>query len=138
MAEQLSMIRALALLPLMALTASCATLPDTGDDRAALDEALEGKVAGKAQSCITLDEARGATIYRDAIVYRASRRLSYVNASPGCRSNEVDPIFVNDVFGSRLCRGDVVRTISRFGGMPGPFCILGDFTPYRTPRGEGR
>ena len=57
-----------------------------------------------------------------------------MNDAKGCNSFDSDPIFVNDVRGSQLCRGDVVRLISRTGGIQGPFCVLGDFTPYRTPK----
>lgn len=135
MAEQLSVIRTLAALPLLVLAASCATMPPGRDDSADLAKELTGKVAEKPRSCIALDDARSAKIFDDAILYRTSRRLSYVNASKGCRAFDSDPIFINEVHGgSQLCRGDVVRTVSRSGGIPGPFCVLGEFTPYRTPK----
>ena len=136
MAEQLSVIRILASLPLFVLAASCASMPPGRDDSADLARELAGKVAEKPRSCIPLDDARSAKVFDDAILYRASRRVSYVNAAKGCRSFDTDPIFVNEVRGSQLCRGDVVRLVSRSGGIPGPFCILGDFTPYRTPRAK--
>ena len=134
MAEQLSVTRTLALLPFIALAAACTTMAMPRDDSADLAKETAGKVAEKPRSCIPLDDARGAKIFNDAIVYRVSRRLTYVNAAKGCSSFDNDPIFINDVHGSQLCRGDVVRTVSRSGGIPGPFCVLGDFTPYRTPK----
>ncbi len=134
MAEQFSVIRLAACVPLMALVASCATMGAERDDTAELAQELAGKVAEKPRTCIPLDEARSAKIYKDALVYRASRRLTYVNASKGCSTFDSDPIFINEVHGSQLCRGDLVRTVSRTGNIPGPFCVLGDFTPYRTPR----
>jgi hypothetical protein len=135
MAEQLSVIRTLAALPLIVLAASCASMPPGRDDSADLVKELTGKVAEKSRSCISLDDARSAKIFDDAILYRTSRRLNYVNAAKGCRTFDPDPIFINEVRGgSQLCRGDLVRTVSRSGGIPGPFCVLGDFTPYRTPK----
>jgi hypothetical protein len=134
MAEQLSVIRILTALPLLVLAASCASMPPGRDDSADLATELTDKVAEKPRSCISLDDASGAKIFDDAILYRTSRRLSYVNAAKGCRTFDSDPIFVNHVQGSQLCRGDVVRTVSRSGGIPGPFCVLGDFTPYRTAK----
>ncbi len=134
MAEQLSVMRILAILSVAALAASCATAAQPRDDSADMAKELVGKVAEKPRSCIPLDDARGAKVFNDAIVYRVSRRLSYVNAAKGCNSFDNDPIFVNEVRGSQLCRGDVIRLVSRSGGIPGPFCVLGDFTPYRTPR----
>lgn len=139
MAQQLPLtlkaIGVAALVPLVAMAASCASVPRNADtDRAALEKELVGKVAEKPRSCIPLVDANGAKIYEDAIVYRASRRLSYVNDAKGCRSFDPDPIFVSEVRGSQLCHGDLIRLVSRTGGIPGPFCVLGDFTPYRAPR----
>lgn len=122
----------LAALTLM-LTASCATVPPAprGDDPA-LVEVLKGKVAQKSRSCIPLDQTRSTTIYNGAVVYTANRNLTYVSRSPGCRAMSSDPIFVVQPFGSQLCRGDTVRMVDRVSHIPGGFCILGDFTPYRT------
>ncbi len=133
MAEQLSVMRLAAFIPLLGLAACSSTPPSTGsDDR--LAAALAGKVAEAPRSCIDLDDARSGEVLRDVIVYRTSKTLSYVNSTPGCRAFSTDPIFVNRVFGSRLCRGDTVQFVERTGGIPGPVCVLGDFTPYRTPR----
>jgi hypothetical protein len=126
-------MRAVILIPMLALAscaASSARSPDA--DRAEIAKELAGKTAGEPRSCIPLDDARSAKAYHDALVYRTSRRLIYVNAARGCDSFDPDPIFVNKVFGSQLCRGDVIQLVSRTGGIPGPFCILGDFTPYRS------
>lgn len=134
MAEQLSVIRLGVLALVLALAASCATMAPPRDDSADIAEALAGKVAEKPRTCIPLDDARGAKVYNDAILYRVSRRLTYVNNAKGCNSFDPDPIFVSEVRGSQLCRGDVMRLVSRVGGFQGSFCILGDFTPYRTPK----
>ena len=128
------MMRIAALLPVMVIVASCATMGPPRDDSAELAKETAGKVAEKPRSCIALTDANGAKVFNDAIVYRASRRLTYVNAAKGCNTFDPDPIFVNEVRGSQLCRGDVIRTVSRSGGIPGPICILGEFTPYRTPK----
>lgn len=122
------------MLPLFVLVASCTSLPLARDDSADLAKEIVGKVAGKPRSCIALDDARGAKLFNDAIVYRVNRRLSYINGAKGCNAFDIDPIFVNEVSNGQLCRGDVIRLISRSGGIPGPACVLGDFTPYRTPR----
>ena len=134
MAEQFSVIRSAALLPFLMLAASCAGMATSRDDSADMAKELAGKIAERPRSCISLDDARGAQIFNDAIVYRVSRRLSYVNGAKGCNSFDSDPIFVNEVRSSQLCRGDVVRLLSRSGGIAAGFCVLGDFTPYRTPR----
>lgn len=127
------MMRMLIILPLLALASCAGSSSRSPDDSAALAKELAGKTAGEPRSCIPLDDARSPTAYHDALVYRTSRRLTYVNAARGCDSFDPDPIFVNRVMGSQLCRGDIVQLVSRTGGIPGPFCILGDFTPYRAP-----
>lgn len=134
MTDQTFVIRVALLLPMLAFAAACAGSATQRDDSADLANELVGKVAEKPRSCIALDDARGSKVYNDAIVYRVSRRLTYVNDAKGCNSFDSDPIFVNEVRGSQLCRGDVVRLVSRTGGIQGPFCVLGDFTPYRTPK----
>jgi hypothetical protein len=116
------------------MAASCSSTPPPSGPDTKLAEALAGKVAEAPRSCINLVDARSAEVLRDVIVYRTSRKLIYVNSTPGCRSFTNDPIFVNKVFGSQLCRGDSVQFIERAGGVPGPICLLGDFTPYRVPR----
>jgi len=127
-------IRLAAIVPLMAACASCATMAAQRDDSAEFAKEIEGKVAEKARTCIPLADARGAKAFDDALVYRVSRRLTYVNKASGCNAFDPDPIFVTDVRGGQLCRGDVVQLVSRVGGIAGPVCILGDFTPYRSPR----
>lgn len=127
-------MRSLIIPPLFVVLASCAGASSRSpDDSAAIAKEVAGKTAGEPRSCIPLDDASSATAYHDAIVYRTSRRLTYVNAARGCDAFDPDPIFVNRVMGSQLCKGDIVQLVSRTGGIPGPFCILGDFTPYRAP-----
>lgn len=116
------------------LLAACATVPAAAGDDPELTKLIAGKVAGKPQSCISLRDARSSTITRDAIVFRESRRRTYVSATPGCRTNALDPILITRSFGSRLCSGDLVTLTDRGSGFPGPSCPLGEFTPYETPR----
>lgn len=134
MAERFSLIRTCAAAGALILTASCATVPQEEGPDPKLAEALKGMHAEKARSCIPLDEARSAKVYRGAILYTPGRRLSYVNNSPGCQTNDYDPLFVVETFGTQLCKGDTVKFVDRISGMPGGFCVLGDFTPYRSRR----
>ncbi len=120
------------ILPL-ALLAGCATTSQTaqGPDPK-LAAALEGRVAGEPQSCIRLDQATGNEVFRDAILYRASRGKFYVAEAPGCGSagGHNDFILVQNVFGSQLCRGDIVRLVERSGGFGAGACAIRGFTPY--------
>lgn len=136
MTDLVSMLKVAVVVPLLVLGSAGATAQTRGqrDDGAELAKALEGKIAEKPRVCIPLDEARAAKTYNDAITYRVSRRLTYVNSAKGCNAFDPDPILITDLRGSQLCRGDIVQIVSRVGGLFGPVCILGDFTPYRTPR----
>ena len=134
----MTMIR---MIPALLLLAGCATVtqPASGPDPR-LAAALEGRVAGRPQNCIRLDQATGNEIYRDAILYRPSRRTFWLADAPGCGSSRGhnDFILVQNVFGSQLCRGDIVRMVERAGGFGAGACAIRGFTPYTKPKPEGR
>ena len=125
------------ILPLV-LLAGCATTTQVaqGPDPK-LTAALEGRVAGPPQNCIRLDQASGNEIFRDAILYRTNRNRYYLAEAPGCGASGTsnDYILVQNVFGSQLCRGDIVRLIERSGGFTGGACAIRSFTPYSKPKG---
>ena len=113
---------------------ACATVPqETGPDPK-LAAATAGLVVGKPKHCIRLDEAVGSEVVRSGIIYRTSRRLTYVNIAPGCGSVRSDDIMINEVHSSELCRGDIVRFADRTSGFTSGSCALGDFVPYRRPQ----
>ena len=99
-----------------------------------LQKQIGGKVAGEPVSCIS--SAQHTDIIRvsdDMLLYKVSGRLVYQNRlkSP-CRGLASDrDIMVTEQFGSQQCRGDIFKLVDRIGGIPGPFCVLGDFVPYR-------
>jgi hypothetical protein len=108
------------ILPLV-LLAGCATTTEMaqGPDPK-LTAALGDRVAGKSQSCIRL----------------ASRSRYFLADAPGCGSSRGhnDYILVQNVFGSQLCRGDIVRLVERVGGSTGGACAIRGFTPYTKPK----
>lgn len=135
MAERLPLIRLSTAVIALLLTASCATVPQEEGPDPELAAALKGKVAEKPRSCIQLDEANSAKVYRGAITYTPARNLMYVNTSPGCQTSIPDPLYVVEPFtGRQLCKGDTVKFVDRMSHMPGGFCVLGEFTPYRSKR----
>lgn len=99
-----------------------------------LQKQIGGKVAGEAVSCISnLQTGAVIRITDDMLLYRVSGRLVYQNRlkspCPGLASDR--DIIVTEQFGSQQCRGDIIKLVDRIGGVPGPFCVLGDFVPYR-------
>ncbi len=100
-----------------------------------LQEQIRGKDAGEAVRCIS--SVQNTNIIRvsdDMLLYKVSGRLVYQNrlksSCPGLASDR--DIMVTEQFGSQQCRGDIIKLVDRIGGIPGPFCVLGDFVPYRT------
>lgn len=97
-----------------------------------LAEAIDGRVAGEAQTCIALGTTQGPQIVApDTLIYRENQRRIWVTRSPGCPGLSGDPVIVARVFGSQLCRNDLFQTVPRGGAaVPGPLCRFGTFTPY--------
>ena len=108
--------------------------PLTDKQSKLLQNQIGGKAAGKAVSCISstphVDVIR---VSDDLLLYKVSGRLVYQNRlksrCPGLASDR--DIMVTEQFGSQQCRGDIIKLVDRLGGIPGPFCVLGDFVPYR-------
>ena len=99
-----------------------------------LEKQIGGKVAGEPISCISnFQNDNIIRVSDDMLLYKVSGRLVYQNRlkspCPGLASDR--DIMVTEQFGSQQCRGDIIRLVDRIGGIPGPFCILGDFVPYR-------
>ena len=131
-------------LPLMALglLASCATGPEpeaklTPKQAERLAKLLDGKEAGKPQSCVSATPNNRLTaISDDVLVMPVNRNLVYRNDLNGtCRGLARGDILVLELHGSQYCRGDMARVVSPVSGFMGAVCSLGDFVPYRTPKG---
>ncbi len=123
------------LLPLLLILAGCAATGTDGPsrDQEALSRELADRVAGESVSCISPTSSSGALTIVDSrtLVYREGRTL-WVNRlrdqCPGLRP--LDTLIV-EVQGSRYCRDDRFRSLQSGSSIPGPTCLLGDFTPYR-------
>jgi hypothetical protein len=133
---EMAMIRALLLLAPLTL-ASCAS-DQYAERQRAYDETklarlLGDRVPGETQDCLdsrstngseavgsqTMLYFQGSTVYRNDLIGQCS----------GLRADDIPVITSNS---GRLCRGDMVRTVSR--GAPGITtggCALGSFVPYR-------
>lgn len=120
---------------LLLLGTACATTGAARDGTpdAKLAKALVGKVAGTPRSCLSTSDARSSTTYRDAILYRVNSKLTYVNDLGKCPFLRDDNILVAKVYGSQICRGDIVNMVGRAGGFPMGSCVFSDFVPYRSP-----
>jgi hypothetical protein len=118
----------------LALAGCASTMAGQRADKgeAELASMLEGRVAGKPQSCIPAWHSTNLKVIDDtAIVYDAGNTI-YVARPAQPQSLDSDDILVLERTGSQLCKHDVVRTIDRSGFMTG-VVFLGDFVPYTKP-----
>ncbi|WP_116090980.1 hypothetical protein [Sphingomonas crusticola] len=102
-----------------------------------LAKLLQGRVAGKPVSCISLSRSSSDSMKIPglAMAYRQGGTW-YVNRfSDDCTQLSEDTILVTHTIGSRLCRGDSADLISATGRFPVGACIFGDFVPYTRPKG---
>lgn len=127
-------MRRLALLLSLLIVAGCAA-PDARAptrEAEALQQDLAGRTAGAPASCIPATGSQGLTIVDPRTLAYDQGRTIWVNRleadCPGMRP--MDTLIV-ELNGSQYCRGDHFRTTSAGNTIPGPICVLGDFTPYR-------
>jgi len=99
---------------------------------AGLARELANYVPGQPQSCISnFPNQNLRVIDASTIAYGSGRRV-YVNHLPGpCPALSSYNTVIVDTQGSQYCRGDRVRGLEPGSIIPGPWCNLGDWTPYR-------
>lgn len=130
------------LIPALLAAAAIAASPvATGREKLApedqLAKLLEGRVAGKPQSCIPLSTTRSSQIIdKTAIVYRIGSTLWVNRPKGGAESLDDDDILVLKTSGSQLCSIDTLELHDRSSHMYSGFVSLGEFVPYRRDKGE--
>lgn len=128
MAKLPTMVRCTGIAVVAGLASGCGPEPAAGP--AALPE-LAGRIAGQPQSCVSIQPATTMRIAdRRTILYGSGATVWVNRMASDCFANSMD-ILVTHPTGSEYCRGDIVRSVSPQGGIPGPSCVLGDFVPYR-------
>src|SRR3546814_21008391 len=90
----------------------------TAKQQATLTKALEGKVAGKPQSCISMiPRADLQVISADVLLYKIGRTV-YVNCMMGnCSGLTNGRHLVSHVWGSKVFRGDIAHDDELIMGM---------------------
>jgi len=112
--------------------AGCAAVGESGEEQLARE--IAGRVAGEPRDCVPA--STGHTLHaidNQTIVYRTSDTV-WVNRLGG-ECSGLGPLSTLQVeaFSSQFCRGDRVRGVEPGQSIPGPYCPLGQFVPYRTP-----
>jgi hypothetical protein len=120
----------IAILALALLVSCAAPPPDSAPRKLAVE--LAGRTAGAPQRCVLIQQneaLRISTTDRHMLLYGSGRTVFANALSPGCGFGAED-IPISEPLGSYHCRGDIVRSVDRFSGIPGPACVLGDFVPF--------
>lgn len=116
-------------LPILLLASACAV----GSVREAdLSGELAGLSSGPPEQCVgAVSAANLAARDSSTLVYRRGATI-WVNRlaapCPGLRATST--LILEPTDGSRYCRGDRFRSVETAQAIPGPYCVLGDFTPY--------
>lgn len=125
-----------------ALLAACTTGAEpapqlTEKQQTKLDKALAGKVAGEPVSCIPLSQRTDMNVIsNDVLLYKVNNKLVYRNDLLGrCSGLTTGGTLVTKLFTSQMCKGDIAQVADLATGTTMGSCALGDFVPYRTPKG---
>ena len=126
-------MRALMLIAAATLVASCTGPAAPPGSNFAAETA--GRIAGPTQSCITTNVSENLHALDAQTLAYGTGRTMYVNRLPSaCPAvNQFNTIIVEPTLGGQYCRGDRIRGLEAGANIPGPTCILGDWTPYRMP-----
>jgi hypothetical protein len=123
------------LLPFLLLTAGCAAAAANdapSRDQQALTRELEGRTAGPPRACVPVRQTQSLQIVdRQTLVYRDGDTVYVNRLGANCPGMRPLSTLVVEAYGSQYCRGDRVRAVETQNALPGPFCVLRDFVPYR-------
>lgn len=120
-----------------ALLAGCSTAPaeQTRSPAAAkeLAEALEGRVAGPPQRCISNFPNTQVQVVDDwTILYDEGSTIYVQNPRGGCPgiARGSRTLVARQVGTSQMCDGDINQAVDLQSGIGGAPCVFGPFVPY--------
>ncbi len=124
-----------------ALLAACSTAPaeQTRSPQAAkeLADALEGRVAGPPQRCISNFPQVEVQVIDDwTILYREGSTIYVQNPQGGCPGIDSGSrtLVARQVGTSQMCQGDINEAVDLHSGIGGAPCVFGPFVPYTRPK----
>lgn len=123
------------LLAACAVTQDGPRAPDPAGD-ARLVEALEGRIAGAAQSCVRRREIRNTRgAGNNMILFDGPGDIVYVNRARGlCPRIESWHAISHRSSSTDLCEGELIRVFDPQSGIEFGGCSLGEFVPWRRAR----
>lgn len=101
-----------------------------------LAKALEGRTAGKPQSCVNLRDLRSTQIIdRNTILFEGPGGVVWRNDPPGgCPGLAPGRILITRNFNNQMCNTDVAQLAEAGAPMIVGSCPLGQFVPYKADR----
>ena len=125
-------MRIAAVLLAAALGGCAAAGPLEDRERNALERRLADLVAGEPRGCVPQMQGSAlASADRRTVVYDTVGTIWVSRLGTECPGLRPDSTIVVETFGDRYCRNDRIRALQPGTTIPGPICLLGDFTPYR-------
>lgn len=101
---------------------------------AAFAQQLAGYVAGAPKTCVSsFPDQNLHAVDSQTIAYGYGRTISVNRLGGACPGLSPYNTIIVDAHGGEYCRGDRVRGLEPGAGIPGPWCNLGDWVPYRKP-----
>lgn len=95
---------------------------------------VAGRTAGKPQSCISPFGSQNLRVVNPQMVAYGTGTTVHVNRLRApCPGLEPMNTIIVESHGGQYCSGDHIRGIEPGATIPGPVCLLGDWTPYRRP-----
>jgi hypothetical protein len=113
-----------------ALIASCAPSAPAGVPGPIPE--LAGRTAGPPQTCVRIEPNASMRITDSHNLIYSEGSTVWLNTN-SCPAVSFNDLLVLHPTASEHCRGDIVNTVDRYSGIPGPSCVMGDFVPYRRP-----
>jgi hypothetical protein len=112
--------------------AGCAPTDPNARFRDTFAQEVAGLTAGPARSCIsTFGDQNLRVVNPQMVAYGQGRTVNINRLRAPCPALEPGNTIIIETQGSQYCSGDKVRGLEPGAIIPGPVCLLGEWTPYK-------
>ncbi|HEY0012562.1 MAG TPA: DUF6491 family protein [Allosphingosinicella sp.] len=104
-------------------------------ETSALERQLAERTAGEPRRCVSrIGSVSLNAVDSRTIVYDTAGTLYVSRLRAACPGLRPDSTIVAEIHGDEYCANDRIRALEPGNRIPGPICLLGEFTPYRARR----
>ena len=115
-----------------AVLAGCATVGPSAQPSADFLAMTAGRAAGETRACVPTLGKGGLNVVDSRTITLDGGAVLWVNRLAGdCPGLRPLSTLIVETYGANYCRGDRFRANEAGSIIPGPSCVLGDFTAYR-------